>query len=144
MMMITEKGIKLMQKNSGESNCLAVVAGMATCDPLVINEFKQFASKIFNNNGEEGYGLRELSTFLFKKGIIIDIDIMKTPAILIVSTLRKDKLHAVYWTGTEIWDPDKEEPKRLQNYNVLSWLPIIRECDNLKLEANHERSRYAT
>jgi len=121
---IVENKIKLMQRKNSK-DCMAAVAAMITGDPLSQDKFKEFAFNLFGNDGQEGYRVSELEAFLETAGYKLYDNLLCHSAILIAK-LNDETQHAIFWTGEEIWDPDREEPASLTDYDtILYWLPIM-------------------
>lgn len=129
-------------KQTGDSDCVAAVAAMATGTSMM--EFKKFAGDVFGP-----YETVELLKYLLNHDYIggflmfdnagkieenvhdfaVSIPVKGHPAIITVKSERfPDKQHAVYWDGHRVWDPNQEvKTKRsLSSYEITEWMPIYK------------------
>ena len=60
----------------------------------------------------------------------IQFSVEDYPAYVVVKSKRfKQTMHAVYWDGEKILDPNPEIKKNglpIEQYEIISWFPIIR------------------
>lgn len=133
--------IKPVKMEKGSKDCIACVAAMATGTSL-----EEFKSEV--ERGENGYfdtkdfliylmkrGYHAGQAFIFSKAMqfdlaphdcIINVQLnTKTPAMLRVLSRDKKGYHAIYWDGSQVYDPDPDilNPK-LSDYFLLAWHPI--------------------
>lgn len=132
-----------MKQSIDSTDCIAVVAAMITKKPL--SDFKSQ----YNPDSQGCYSEKQLCDYLLHNGfgrvmgvgfhpenykitgknpkMLAEIKIKGQPAYVVVKSERqKEGLHAVYWDGNKLWDPnpETEDGRKLSTYKILSWFPI--------------------
>lgn len=89
-------------------------------------------SYLINNNVYPGFldatFLNPVKNMDELESIQLEVPIKDYPAIVSVKSRRlpEGNIHAVYWTGKEILDPDPGFSGTLADYDIVGWLPLVR------------------
>ena len=133
-----------IKQSKNSASCISCVACMAT--NTTVKEFKEFIkprirgpfpdlylySYLLSKGYTVGIGIdfRDGATFFNKNTTIkFKLQLYESPAYLVVKSHRVDKvLHAVYWDGEHIFDPNPYMPNNpdLSLYTILHWYPITK------------------
>lgn len=125
-----------LKQKPGSKNCVAIVAAMAfDCE---VDEFERFAGEC-----GEGYSDSDFVRFALSKKCLVGMpfsapvgdeltlrmSVYDTKAYVIVKG--ENGLHAVYWDGQYIYDPNPTNGDRrdLKDYKILFWYPILKLVD---------------
>ena len=133
--------IKRITQRKGSASCVACVAAMAT--GTNIDEFRKVVKRkrgpysdfdfywyLLYKGYTVGVGFdneKEPVDFHADATLELSYDIRSFPAYVVVpSETRPGKIHAVYWDGRWIRDPnpEKKDKEDVANYRVLRWFPI--------------------
>ena len=92
------------------------------CESLgFLSEKKEFR----NENGLDGSEIKPTEIKGFNLFVPID-----RPAIVAVNTDGSSVGHAVYWDGSQLYDPNKDAPQTgLDGYSIRQWIPVIKISD---------------
>ena len=124
------------KKYSELKDCVARVAVLAF--GCTLEEFVDFATP----NADDRYYDTEFVKFALSKGYFVGVvfmnpylkegnrvlevamNIKDNPAYVVVK--ENGNVHAVYWDGEKIVNPDPMQNKGLELYNILAWYPILK------------------
>lgn len=139
---------KCVKQRKGSAVCVACVAAMAT--DTSVEEFKKFIRRkrgpftdyhlyyyLLNKGYIVGVGLNfeeeDPADFHANSTLQLEFNIRQFSAYVIVpSETRPGKVHAVYWDGRYIRDPNpkKKDKESVADYRILQWFPITNMNDN--------------
>jgi len=127
-------------KQERMSDCVPAVAAMATGTTLAE------ATGEMREHPDGGYDDLELLLYCARRGFLAgalqwDVDDrggeamllpLNHPAYVVVKSERLEgKLHAIYWDGKQVWDPnpDAKDGRPLSEYDKEIWWPIVQSKD---------------
>lgn len=127
----------LVQQAPGSLSCLGCVAAMIVGDP----DLSRVTGCLGHSGESRPFRMVEIARYLAENNVLLGghadrpevscgkVSIawpMQYQSLLIVANKSGQGTHAVFWTGSEVMDPEPaNQGRKLKDYVVLEWWPII-------------------